>query len=84
MQRVFVDFGRGIDDGVDLLLAARPNVGIRVQEGERIILYDSSLEVEGIAHQGITAYGEPYWYAIPDWATSKDVDEVPSLTQQSG
>lgn len=83
MQRMFVDFGRGIDEAIDLLMTARPNVGVTVQEGERIILFDSSLEVEGIAHQGFTPQGEAYWYAIPDWTTSKDLNATPSL-QQAG
>ena len=81
MQRIFVDFGRGIGDAIDLLMTARPNVGLTLREGERIILYDSSLEVEGIAHQDVTDQGESYWYALPDWATQKDLDVTPSLRQ---
>jgi hypothetical protein len=84
MQRIFVDFGRGTDDAIDLLMTARPNVGITLQEGERVILYDSSLEVEGAAHQGTAMQGQTYWYALPDWATSKDLDVTPSLTQSAG
>ncbi len=83
MKRVFVDFGRGIGDEVDLLMTARPNVGLSLQEGERVVLYDSSLEVEAVAHQGVSPQGEPYWYALPDWTTSKDLDETPSMTQSA-
>ncbi len=46
MQRIFVDFGRGVGDEVDILTTARPNESVTLRENERVILYDSSLEVQ--------------------------------------
>ena len=72
MKRVFVDFGRRIGDDVPLLLTSRANVGVTVEEGEHVLLYDGDLEVEGVAHYGPNVIGVPSWSAIADWATQRD------------
>jgi hypothetical protein len=64
MQRIYVDFGKGIDDQVDIAYAS---------EGERVILYDSSLEVQAVAHADCSD-GRAFWYAVPDWSTQKNYD----------
>jgi|GEM_PF-3091308 len=76
MKRVFVDYGRGSGDEVPLLLTSSANVGIRVTEGEQVILYDDSLEVIGTIHQANNLLDISYWYALPDWATRHDLDEM--------
>ncbi len=78
MQRVFVDFGRGMGDQVPLLLTSSANEGIAVQEGEAIIVTDEELEVQGIAHQGVNSLGIPFWYATVDWTTQQDIEFAPS------
>jgi len=72
MQRIFVDFGRGIGDKVDILTTARPNESVTLRENERVILYDSSLEVQGVLHEVREPDGHSYWVALPDWATQRD------------
>lgn len=81
LQRVFVDFGRGSGKEISLLLTSRFNAGVTVTKGEHIILYDDSLEVEGVVHQGTNALGRTYWYALPDWSTQKDLDNTPLLSE---
>jgi len=78
MQRVFVDYGRGTDDEIPLLLTSSANAGVCVTEGERVLLYDDSLEVEGVVHQGTNARGISYWYANPDWTTRRDLEDSPA------
>ncbi len=83
MKRIYVDFGKGIDDQVDVAFAGEGELrGVTLCEGERVILYDSSLEVEAVAHED-RVEGRPFWYAIPDWATRKDRDVTDSLTSQA-
>ena len=75
MQRIYVDFSRGLSpDRVEVGFADNWQLeGIDLREGERVILYDSSLEVEGVLHQE-KDQGKPYWYADADWATQKNYD----------
>ncbi len=84
MQRIYVDFSRGLS-------AKRIEVGFadswqlqnaHLQEGERVILYDSTLEVEGILHQEI-AQEKPYWYADGDWATQKNYEDAADVVQSA-
>ena len=78
MKRIYVDFGKGIDDQVDMAFAGEGEIsGVDLCEDERIIVYDSSLEVEAIAHAD-RVDGRPFWYAIPDWSTRKDLDVTTS------
>jgi hypothetical protein len=80
MQRVFVDYGRGIGNEIPLLLTSSANATVHVTEGERVLLFDDSLEVEGVVHQGTNPLGIAYWYAIPDWATRHDIADNPAQT----
>lgn len=73
MQRVFVDFGRGIGEEIDILTTAQPNEALTLRENERVILYDSSLEVQGVLRGVHTPDGSSYWVATPDWATQRDL-----------
>jgi hypothetical protein len=73
MQRLFVDFGRGIGDGIDILTTAHPNELVTLHENERVILYDSSLEVQGVLREVRAPDGHSYWVALPDWATQRDL-----------
>jgi len=72
MQRIFVDFGRGLGENVDMLTTAQPNQSVTLHEGERVILYDSSLEVQGDIHKAHTQDSQRFWVATPDWATQRD------------
>jgi len=76
MKRVFVDYGRGNGDEVPLLLTSSANVDISLTEGEQVLLYDDSLEVTGTVHQGNNLLSVSYWYALPDWATRHDLEEM--------
>ncbi len=86
MQRIFVDFARGedLDQRVEIGFAdAWQLQGYELREGEHAILYETgSLEVEGILHQE-TRQSKAYWYAVPDWATRKDLDATAYLTGQA-
>ena len=83
MQRLYVDFGKGLDDQVDIAFAGEGVLNmITLQESERVVLYDSSLEVEAIAHQDITD-GRPFWYAIPDWTTQKNYSTTHGLAESA-
>jgi hypothetical protein len=74
MQRIYVDFGKGIDDQVDIAYASEGELKtIMLHEGERVILYDSSLEVQAVAHADCSD-GRAFWYAVPDWSTQKNYD----------
>ena len=73
MQRAFVDFGRGIGDEVDMLTTAQPNESVTLHENERVIRYDSSLEVQGALHEVRPPDGRRRWVAPPDWATQRDL-----------
>lgn len=73
MQRVFVDFGCGIGDEIDILTTAQPNESVTLRENELVILYDSSLEVQGVLREIRAPDGHSYWVALPDWATQRDV-----------
>ena len=73
MQRIFVDFGRGTGDEVDILATAQPNESVTLHENERVILYDSSLEVQGALHEVCAPDGQRRWVALPDWATQRDL-----------
>ena len=73
MQRIFVDFGRGVDDEIDILTTAQPNESVTLHEHERVILYDSSLEVQGALHEVCAPDGRRYWVALPDWASQRDL-----------
>ncbi len=38
MQRIFVDFGRGVSEEIDILATVEPNAGIHLREGEMVDL----------------------------------------------
>lgn len=54
-------------------------VGWTLQAGERVTLYETGLEVEGVV-QRETRQVQPYGYALADWATKRDDDATPSLS----
>ncbi len=82
MKHLFVDFGRGIEEHVDLLPTSLFNVGITVEENERVVLYDDTIEVEAVVHQGVNSLGCSYWYAVPEWTTQQEFDITPSFAEQ--
>jgi hypothetical protein len=78
MKHIYVDFSRGeslrrIEIGYE---SEADITALHLVEGETAILEDISLGVQGIVHQE-QRNGEPYWYAIPDWATRQDYDDRP-------
>lgn len=73
MQRIFVDFGRIIDDEVHILTTAQPNESVALHENERVILYDSSLEAQGVLHEVHAPDGQRHPMALPIWATQRDL-----------
>lgn len=81
MQRIYVDFGKGIDGQVDIAYANEGLLkGITLQEGEQVILYDSSLEVQAVAHADCSE-DRSFWYAVPNWTTQKNY--ATDLTQSA-
>jgi hypothetical protein len=83
MRKLYVDFGKGIDDQVDIAFAGEGVLtNLVLHEDEHVMLYDSSLEVEAIAHQDMSD-GRPFWYAIPDWTTQKNTSTVPGLAESA-
>ena len=81
MPKLYVDFGKGIDDQVDIAFTGDSVLrSVNLQEGQRVILYDSSLEVEAIAHVD-NSEERPFWYAIPDWSTQKNYPAFPDIAQ---
>ena len=83
MKRLYVDFGKGIGDQIDIAFAGEGELaGMTLCEGERVVLYDSSLEVQAIAHED-RGDGRSYWYALPDWTTKQDYDITPYLIGQA-
>jgi len=83
MQRIYVDFSRGESpDRVEVGFADIWQLqSVDLREGEHVIVHDSSLEVEGALHQEIRL-GKRYWFAIPDWTTRQDTDDIPVFPQQ--
>ncbi len=84
MQHIPVDFSRVLEpDRVEVGFADSWQLrGFQLREGDRVILHETGLEVEGILYKE-TRQGQPYWFAIPDWATREDVDVTPDLPQES-
>jgi len=80
MQHIVVDFSRVLaDDRVEVGFADESSLcGYTLHEGERVVLYETGLEVEGVLQQE-TRLEKSYWYAIPDWAIRKDTDVTPHL-----
>ncbi len=77
MKHVYVDFSRGESlQRIEIGYASEDNVAdLHLNEGEHVVLEDVSLGVQGIVHAE-QRDGEPYWYAIPDWATRQDYDDT--------
>lgn len=75
MQRIPVDFSRVLSpERVEVGFATDPGLVSRtLQEGERVVLYETGLEVAGVLQCEIRQ-GQPYWYALADWATKRDTD----------
>jgi len=78
MKHIYVDFSRGesihrIEVGYD---SDEDIAALHLTEGERAILEDVSLGVQGILHTE-QRDGERYWYAIPDWTTRQNYDDTP-------
>lgn len=75
MQRIYVDFNTMMSEPVDRVKLAKvgsPNARRlpALHEGERVLLYDEEMEVEGTILFDTTS---DYWMAIPDDATWRDL-----------
>jgi hypothetical protein len=84
MQRIYVDFGKGIDGQVDIAYTGDgPLQSVILHEDEEVILYDSSLEVHAVVHQDCSD-GRTFWYAVPNWATQRNYILAPDQRGVSG
>ena len=84
MQRIYVDFGKGINGQIDIAYTGdSPLQSVTLHEDEEVILYDSSLEVHAIVHQD-SSDGRAFWYAIPNWATQQNYILAPDQHEVLG
>lgn len=76
MIQVFVDFNSlamGEDDQVTINLDVLPNASLALHNGDRVLLSDDELAVEGV----ITWDAElRLWLARPDWTTRHEREAV--------
>jgi hypothetical protein len=85
MQHIYVDFNRGTSpDRIEVGYGDEAMLqGVVLREGERVVLHDDMLEVEGVLHHEADSYGKPYWFALADWTTRRD-DEGSDIPLRSG
>lgn len=72
MQQVFVDFNSlatDEDGQVTINLDVPPNVGIVLHNGERVLLSDDELAVEGVVRREAETH---LWLVRPDWTTRQE------------
>jgi hypothetical protein len=72
MQQVFVDLNSlamGQDGQATINLDVPPNAGIVLHNGERVLLSDDELAVEGVVRPDAETH---LWLARPDWITRQD------------
>jgi hypothetical protein len=73
MIRLSVDFNALSPDGEKVWIHPDHTESGQLKPGLRVLLFDSSLEVEATLALEVDEDGREWWYGIADWSTQRDV-----------